>query len=187
MRCRLLPATLIACTAFSACVAAPSPELKLPVFTQLRAQATESVDITLGPLPMKIASWLANDHDGGDDDDAKKALQSLQSLRVQHYEFASDYVYSRAEVDAVRSQLASAGWSQVTRVHDHKKDQDVDVFLCLDRDRITGVAIVASEPREFTIVNAVGSLDLQQVARLRQKYQFDHHAAADDHQTAPLL
>jgi hypothetical protein len=184
MRARLTTA-LIACVTFSACAAAQSPELKLPVFTQLRALATESVDISLGSLPIKLASWFAGENDAGDD--AKKVLQGLQSLRVQHYEFASDYVYAKSDVDAVRSQLAGAGWSQLVRVHEHKKDQNVDVYLHLDGDHITGLAIVASEPREFTIVNAVGSLDLQQVNKLREKYEFDHHAAANDHPSAPLL
>jgi hypothetical protein len=177
--------TLAACAAFSACANAQDSGLKLPDFAHMHAHPTESVDITVGPVLLKLASWFADDRDQ-DSAAAAEALRGLRSLHVQHYEFSSDDAYSKADVDAVRSQLAAAGWNQVTRVHNGGKNEDVDVYLSLDKERITGVAIVASEPREFTIVHAVGSLDVRQVERLREKFKFDHHSAASD-SSAPLL
>jgi hypothetical protein len=157
------------------------PALKLPAFTQLSSQATESVDISLDSLPLKLAGWLASQAatDPGSADVAA-LLKGLHGLHVRHYEFASDFAYSQADIDAVRSQLASAGWSQLVQVRNPSKKEDVGVYLAIDKDkdRITGLAIVASEPREFTIVNAVGSLDPSQVDKLRQHFDLHHDAAA---------
>jgi hypothetical protein len=36
----------------------------------------------------------------------------------------------------------------------------------VDRDKVNGLAIIASEPRELTIVNIVGSVDLQKLHQL---------------------
>jgi len=151
------------------------PLLKLPAFTQLRSHATESVDISLGPLPLKLAGWFAG-HADHDPDSAGVAalLNGLHALHVRHYEFASDFAYPQADIDAVRSQLASSGWSQLVQVRNPSRNENVDIYLAIDKDRITGIAIVASEPREFTIVNAVGSLDPAQVDKLRRHFEFHH-------------
>jgi Domain of unknown function (DUF4252) len=177
---------LLACFAPFAVAHAQAPLLNLPAFTQLSSQATESVDISLDSLPLQLAGWLAGHADSDPASaDAAALLKSLHALHVRHYEFASDFVYSQADIAAVRSQLAGAGWSQLVQVRNPSKREDVDIYLAVDKDkdRITGLAIVASEPREFTIVNAVGSLDPSQVDKLRQHFDLRHDAASA---TAPL-
>ena len=176
---RRLILALLACLGPVALAHAQTPLLKLPAFAQLRSHATESVDISLGPLPLKIAGWFTS-HADNDPDSAEVAalLKGLHALHVRHYEFASDFAYPQADIDAVRAQLAGAGWRQLVQVRNPSKSENVDIYLTIDKDRITGLAIVASEPREFTIVNAVGSLDLAQVDKLRQHFDFHHDAAS---------
>jgi hypothetical protein len=155
----------------------PSPELRLPAFDHLRSQATDAVDITLGSLPFSLLGSLIDDH-SADNAEAKALLRGLQRVSVRHYEFASDFVYSKADLDAVRAQLTQPGWSQIAHVHDRDKQQDVDIYLAIDKDRITGLAIVASQPREFTIVNAVGSLSMDTVKALRDRFTRDPDVTA---------
>jgi hypothetical protein len=45
----------------------------------------------------------------------------------------------------------------------------VDVFVLLDGGKAKGLAIIAAEPREFTIVNIVGSIDLEDLHKLEGK------------------
>src|SRR5215468_9033615 len=124
---------------------AQTPPLKLPAFTQLRSHATESVDISLGSLPLKVAGWFAgraaNDPDSAD---TAALLKGLHALNVRHYEFASDYAFPQADIDAVRAQLTGAGWNQLVQVHNPGKSENVDIYVAIDKDRITGLAIVAS-------------------------------------------
>jgi hypothetical protein len=147
----------------------PSPELRLPAFDHLRSQATEAVDFTLGPLSFGLVGSLIGDRDA-DSADSRALFRGLHRLAVRHYEFASDFAYSKADLDAVRAQLTRPGWTQIAHVRDQKKQEDVDIYLAVDKDRITGLAIVASEPREFTIVNIVGSVDLEQLHELEGRF-----------------
>ncbi len=52
-----------------------------------------------------------------------------------------------------------------------KKDQtNVDVYILIDGGKAKGLAIIASEPREFAIVNIVGSIDLEELHQLEGKF-----------------
>jgi hypothetical protein len=177
---------LFAFGALSACAHAQAPELKLPTFDHLRAQATESVDFSLSPLPLQLASWFIHDDDPNSAA-VKNIFSGLHGLHVMHYEFAADNVYSRADIEAVRAQLAKGGWTSIARVRDQKKSQDVDVYLAYESDRITGLTIVASEPRQFTIVHASGSFDMKQVDALRMHFDLQRHDPSGPQGSYPLL
>ena len=46
----------------------------------------------------------------------------------------------------------------------------MDVYVCLEDDKVRGLAVIASEPREFTIVNIVGSIDLDKISQLEGEF-----------------
>jgi len=46
----------------------------------------------------------------------------------------------------------------------------VDIYVSIEQGRANGLAIISSEPRQFTIVNIVGSIDLQKLHRLEGKF-----------------
>jgi hypothetical protein len=163
---------LAGCLAFPLLAAAEAPQLDLPSFSHLQHQATEVVDITLGSWPLSIASKLMQ-ADDPESAQMKKVISGLKSITVRSYQFDSDFVYSKADVDKVRKQLARPGWTQLAQVRDRRKSEEVDVYVALDREHATGFAIIASEPRKFTILNIVGSLDLDQVVQLRHHLDLD--------------
>ena len=37
------------------------------------------------------------------------------------------------------------------------------MYICLEDDKIKGLAVIASEPREFTIVNVIGTIDIDKL------------------------
>ena len=78
----------------------------------------------------------------------------------------------------MRAQLSAPGWTQLAQVRKHKQAQEVDVYVALDDDRATGFAIIASEPRKFTILNIVGAIDLDQIAKLQR--HMDLHVDLDE-------
>jgi hypothetical protein len=158
---------VLACAGLPILAAAQSPQLNLPSFTALQQKATESVDITIGSLALGLMSALMDEHDR-DSADIKKVVKGLKSVQVRNYQFDSDFAYSKADIDVVRAQLSTPGWTQLAQVHDRKKNEDVDVYVALDNHKVTGFAVIASEPRAFTIVNIVGAVDLAQVVSLQQ-------------------
>jgi hypothetical protein len=147
---------------------AQSPQLNLPSFASLQQKATQSVDITIGSLALGIMSRFMDDDDA-DSAAMKHLIQGLKSVQVRNYQFAADFTYSKADIDAVRSQLSGPAWTQLAQIHDQKKSEDVDVYVALDDHKVTGFAVVASEPREFTIVNIVGAVDLEKIGALQKQ------------------
>ncbi len=145
--------------------AAQSPELKLPSFDHLRREATESVDISIGAWPLKVAAWFM-DKDDSEEAELKKLFGGLKSIHVRSYTFDSDFVYSESDLDAVREQLHKDGWSQLVQVRDRGDGTSVDICILYDGERAKGLALVASEPRELTILNIVGSIDLDSLDEL---------------------
>jgi hypothetical protein len=167
-------------TALAACLILPllasacGSELSLPSFPGLKEHATESVDLTLGWMPLHLMGWMMSD---GDPDSAqvKKTLQGLKSVQIRSYEFDADYTYPQADLDRLRAQLAAPGWSPLVQVRkrgdqDGHDKQNVDIYVSLEDKKVKGLVIIACEPREFTIVNIVGSIDLEQIASLRKTF-----------------
>lgn len=143
--------------------------LRMPSFAHLQHKATEVVDVTVGSLPLGIAGLFMDEKDP-ETAQMKAVLKDLKSIQVRSYKFDSDAEYSKSDVDAVRSQLAGEGWTQLVQVRNRKEGEHVDVFVSLEKDKVTGFAVVATEPREFTIVNVVGAVDLQQLAQLQKRF-----------------
>jgi hypothetical protein len=171
----------LACFAIPAGAASPggaSPELRLPSFSHLQHQATEVVDLTIGSWPLAILGGLMNEDDP-QDAAMKTVLKGIKRVVVRSYRFDSDFVYSKADVAAVRSQLSAPVWTQLVQVRDERHDKNVDIYVAMDHEKIAGFVIIATEPHEFTILNVVGSVEPAQVARLRSKLDLPEIVVAD--------
>jgi hypothetical protein len=165
----LLPCLLLTCLALPLLAAAPDPQLKLPAFTDLKEKAIKSVDLTIDATTLGMMGWFMSDADQ-DSAALKKTIQGLKSVQIRSYKFTSDFAYSRADVEAVRSQLAAPGWSQLVQVHDRDKNEGVDLYISVSDKTVKGFALVAADRREFTIINIVGAVGLDQVAQLRKTF-----------------
>jgi uncharacterized protein DUF4252 len=163
MKMRMLMIAL-ACLLLPGWGAAQDARLKLPEFRSLASKATESVNISLSPWLLHMAGAFINDKDE-DSVATKHLLAGIKAIEVRSYEFASDNVYSAADIDSVRSQLA--GWSQIMQVHDREKSEDVDMYLLIENNVTKGFTLIAREPREFTIINIVGSISIDDLPKLQ--------------------
>ena len=147
------------------------PELKIPDFGHLRHKAVDSVDMTIDGFLLRIARKFAK-ADAGDPDAVAAAdfLEDIKSVRVRNFTFNEDGAYSKADVESVRKQLSGPDWSPLVQVHKRDPQEDVDVYICMQGDKVSGLAVIASEPREFTIVNIVGSIDIDKIGRLEGQF-----------------
>jgi hypothetical protein len=143
---------------------AESGQLTLPDFHELESRASESTVVTVGPWLLHLASHFANDRDPGGAA-AKRLLANIRSITVHSYEFDHDFVYSQADVDAVRARLRAPNWNRLAQVRG-KDRNSVDVYVSMANDKTTGLAVISSEPRELTIVNVVGSISPEDLQRL---------------------
>jgi hypothetical protein len=148
-----------------------TPELDIPDFSHLRQKASDSTDITIDGFLMRIARKFAAKHAADEaHDEAISLLQDIKSVRVRNFTFDSDDAYSQKDIDSVRKQLQAPGWSALATVHKREPREDVDVYICLENEKIMGLAVIASEPREFTIVNIVGSIDIDKIGQLEGEF-----------------
>jgi len=144
-------------------------QLKLPEFAGLEKKASESVKVTLDSQLLRFAaSWLNSENP--DEAAAKQLVSSLTGIYVRKFTFDSDYNVPTAEIDGVRRQLASPGWSQIVEARSGKENTQVDVYMLVEGGKAQGMAIIATEPREFVIVNIVGSIELEKLHELEGNF-----------------
>jgi hypothetical protein len=149
--------------------AANDAQLKLPDFNGLSEKASESVTITLDAALLGLAARFL-DPDKPEDSAVREAIAGIKGIYVRSYKFDEDFAYPKADVDVVRKQLGAPGWQRLVAVRSRKEQQNVDIYILLEQDRANGLAIIASEPREFTIVNIVGSIDMRKLHQLEGQF-----------------
>jgi hypothetical protein len=152
------------CAAFAA-----DPLLKLPNFDALTAKADKAVTITLDPALLGLATRFLDANDP-EDAAAKQVMQGIAGIYVRSFTFAEDFAYPVKDVEAVRKQLGAPGWQRLVEVQSRKEQTKVDIYMLVEEQRAKGLAIIASEPREFTIVNIVGSVDLDKLHKLEGQF-----------------
>jgi hypothetical protein len=164
-----LGALLAAAPGISQTKAAPlRGQLLLPEFATLSSKASEAVSVTLDSSLLGLGCRFLNAEDP-EEAQAKKLCSSLRGVYVRHFTFDKDFAYPKGDIDRVRQQLSAPGWSRIVEARSNKDNTDVDVFVLIDGDKAQGLSIIASQPREFTIVNIVGNIDLEQLHSLEGK------------------
>jgi hypothetical protein len=143
--------------------------LVLPDMRSLEARATEVVSVTLDAPLLGLAARFLDDSKP-EDAAAKELVAGLKGVYVRSFKFDTDFAYPKADVDAVRKQLLAPGWQRLVEVRSLKEQTHTDIYISMAGERANGLVIIASEPRELTIVNIVGSIDLQKLHRLEGRF-----------------
>lgn len=140
--------------------------LRLESLERLAPQAAETVNIEIDGILIKFAGSILSDEDA-DERAVKELVTGLRGVYVRSYEFKSAGQFAEADVAAVREQLRAPGWTRVMDVKSKGLDfGDAEVYLATAAGRVEGFALLVVEPRELTVVNIVGSLDLDKIRRL---------------------
>lgn len=148
---------------------AANPRLVLPDFAALAGKASDSVTITLDAPMLSLAARFLDSSDP-DQAAAEDAIKGLQGIVVRSYTFDQDAAYKPSDLDGVRSQLAAPGWSRLVETHSQKDHANVEIYLMTDANKAVGLAVIASEPRQLTIVNIIGSIDLQKLHKIEGRF-----------------
>jgi Domain of unknown function (DUF4252) len=147
---------------------AQAGRIELPSFAGLAAKATNSVNISLDPSLIGLASQFAGN--GPDQAAVKTVMSGVKAVYVRSFQFAADNAYPRSDVDRVLQQLEARGWVKLVSVHNTHPRKDVEVCLLEQGKRVEGLVVLAAEPRQLTIVNIVGSISLAQLSQLQGKF-----------------
>jgi hypothetical protein len=124
------------------------------------------VDISLNGSMLQFAAKFL---DGKDPDEArvKKLIAGIEGIYVRSFEFKKDGEWSTADLEGVRSQLKAPEWSRMVGYKSSSEGSTAEVYFRSGQDKkVTGVAILVTDPREFTVVNLAGTIDLDSLAEL---------------------
>jgi hypothetical protein len=161
-RTSLLAALLVIMTTITA--RAQDPRIRMAHLDYLATKASETVDVNIDERLIQLAAKVFNDKDE-DEAQVKKLVAGLKGIYVKSFEFENEHDYSPADVDSIRSQLREPAWSRLVNVTS-KREGSVEVYVALNGPDVVGLAVLSAEPKELTVVNIVGPVDLEKLAKL---------------------
>ena len=162
-------------------VAVPAAAQRINLdFPGLEDRAEDVVDITLDASMLRLAAKFLGGNDP-EEREIREIITGLQGIYVRSYEFAKEGEYDRSMIDKVKAQLGST-WKPLVTVRSKTKE-NVNIMADMRGDKINGLIIIATEPREFTIVNIVGNIDIDRLSRLEGDFGIPRITRdGDDHE-----
>ena len=139
----------------------------------LAQKANELIDVNLDEnllriIPRKITTKTEE----GKVVDIGAIIAGLKGVYVRSYGFNAEGEYTEANIARVRTQLRSPGWARLVNIVKKKTDDNVhiEVYMMTSTGRIDGLAILALEPKRLTLVNIVGTIDLEKLSQLEGQF-----------------
>ena len=141
-------------------------EIKLPAnLEKLAAKASDVVDVTLDANLLQLASRFLSDKDP-DDAKVKKLIAGIKGIYVRSVQFANAGEYQSSDVDPIRAQLRSSPWSRIVGVRSEKRENNAEVYVKTDGNKIGGVVVLSTQPKQLTLVSIEGTIDPDQIGEL---------------------
>jgi hypothetical protein len=170
---RALFSTLLASSLmiFAAAAAwAQNAKLELSQLDKLASKASNVTNVTLDGSLLKLAgqemSQKASTSSSQKKAFAADLIHRLKGIYVKSFEFDQPGAYSKADVESITKQLESGGWKSIVHVEEKKSGETTGIYVMQEGGETVGMAIVAAEPKELTVVNLVGPIDFSQLGSL---------------------
>jgi len=164
-----LAVSVLLLAAMAATVRAQSAKLQIDQLDSLANRASETVDVRLDEHLMQTTAKFFSGKDP-DDAEIRELIKGVKGIYVKSFTFEKEGEYSPAEVDSVLSQLRGGAWSKIIGVTSKKDGENVEVYLNTAGDQINGLAVLSIEPKELTVVNIVGPIDLEKLTQLEGQF-----------------
>lgn len=151
---------------------AGSAQLSLDAFDALASRAKEAVNVSLDQSMMQMATAFISSaaKNGGDTGrNVSDIVSGLKGVYVRNYSFDTEGAYTAKDLDAVRAQL-KAPWTSI--VNTREEHETVDVYTWPENGQIGGLVVLVSEPKEVTVVNIVGKIDVNALVSLANSGAF---------------
>lgn len=183
--CAAAFATLLALSSASA-QQARRGKLEIQSLDRLAPQAAESVNVNLDETLLKIVPPILSDDDK-DEKKVKDVVFGLKGVYVRRFAFDSEGAYGEGDIAPIRQQLRAPGWQRIVEVRSRREDKkNIEVYLLTEAGRVEALALLSVEPKELTVINIVGSIDLQKLSQLQGSFDIpDLDLERDEDRPAP--
>lgn len=159
-------AAALAAGASAAAQDAAAGRLRLESLERLGPKAAEAVNIDIDGFLIKFAGSVLSEEDA-DERAVKEFVAGLRGVYVRSYEFKAEGQFTEADVSGVREQLRAPGWSRIMDVKSRGLDfGDAEVYVASAGGRVQGLTLLVVEPKEVTVINIVGDVDLDKIKKI---------------------
>jgi hypothetical protein len=166
LRLAALSLLLIFCAAIAA--KAQGARVQMTSLDYLTGKASETVDVNIDEHLIQMTAKFFSSNDP-DEKKIKEIVSGLKGIYVKSFSFEHEGEYSAADVQSIRSQLQTPGWTKLLNFNS-KKEGSIEVYLMTTGDQISGLAVLAADPKELTIVNLIGNVDLSKLSALEGQF-----------------
>lgn len=165
-----LPCLLLLFALFAApAIAQSGARLQINSLERLAPRAAESIDVNIDERLLQLAGRYLSSNDAGEAQ-VRELVANLNGIYVKSFTFEQDGEYSPTDVDAIRAQLRAPGWTRILDVRSRRENENIEVYIMTEGERIGGLAVISSAPRELTVINIVGSIDLERLSQLEGNF-----------------
>ncbi len=142
-------------------------KLDLGQLDRLSPKAAESIEINLDSALLQVAAKFFSPKKP-EEAAIKELIAGLKGVYVKVLEFDQAGAYSATDLEPLRAQLRAPGWSRIVGVRSQRDGENVEVYTWLEDGKITALAIIAAEPKELTVVNIIGLIELDKLSQLSE-------------------
>jgi hypothetical protein len=162
--------------------AAHAQQLDLSTLEKMTEKARESSTVTLDAAKLKLAAQFLSNEDESQQK-AKGLISGLRGIFVRSFEFEGKGEYSLADLEPIRKQLTAPGWSNIISVKE--REESSEVWLFSKGEVLDGIAVIAAEPTEVTVVNIVGKVDINALSKLSGSFGIPNIGGELMHKSQP--
>jgi hypothetical protein len=140
--------------------------LELKNLESLKSKASDSTDVALDGSMLQLAAQALADEKDADTAKIKDLVSKLKGVYVKTFEFKEANQYNASDLEPIRAQLRDSNWSKVVDVHESASGETTEVYLMKEGESLIGLAVLVAEPKELTVVNIVGPIELDKLGGL---------------------
>ncbi len=140
---------------------------KLDIDTEeLKSQADEVVEVNLDGKALEQGSKLLAVR-SGISNSFKSVLGSIKGIYRFTYRFALGNPYGIDAMENLHRQMTDSGWAPMIDVQNRKESTGLTVYsYTSEDDSPNGITVISNDPSEITVLNLVGDVDLEALARV---------------------
>jgi Domain of unknown function (DUF4252) len=164
MRMRIAAVLILAAmggVAYAQQAGLPEPS---PLEKSLAARASDVTEVTLSKQMLGFAGKFMKDKD---DEESRQLIQNLDGIYVRSYEFEKEGEVTPEEVEQLRAHYETGEWTPMVRSRERKDRETTDVMMKMVNGESRGLLVLASEPRELTIVLILGPIKPEELGKLK--------------------
>jgi hypothetical protein len=147
----------------------PVSKLRIESLDALASRADNVVDVTIPENLLKLipAGILKLDRNDPEAKNIARIAAGFKGVYVRSFTFADEGQWKESDIAGIREQLKEPGWAKLVSVRSRKDGQNVEVYLMTDPASFGGLAVIATQPNELTVVNIVGKINLEDLLSLK--------------------